>query len=95
MRWQRTTGEIGHLSCAREFVLLVVEGIRGVARTVWKNPSISLVKGNDIRSTRNHDVCGGVTECENELFHINRFFSDESEDFEVADVNRNGILLDN
>lgn len=49
LEWHRTTGEIGHPYCAREFGLVLVETIKGGFPTVWKNASILLVNGNDIQ----------------------------------------------
>lgn len=93
--WQRVAGEVGNLSCAREFGLVSVKGIREVIYTLRKNSSISLVNGNDMRSKRHHEVWDGVTRWEAKFFYVDRIFSDVLEKFDEADVNENKNLVEN
>lgn len=87
--------EVGHLFCAREFGLVPVGAIIGVIHTVQNNSSILLVNENDMQAKRHHGVCDGVAGSKNQLFYVKRFFSEVSEEFDVADVSNYGDLLHN
>lgn len=74
------------LSGPPDFCFVPVKTVRRTVHTDRRSIAVSLLKKTDPKAARQYEVNEGTDGLENELYYVNRFFVDRSENYLVRDT---------
>lgn len=74
LKWQRTEGEEGTLSCSKQFGLIPIDSVGGLVHIVRADAAMSLISDTVARKKEMADVGGGESGWPSEMFYVNRFY---------------------
>lgn len=83
LRWYCTVGEKGIFSPARE-LLILNNAIRGCVYIVRRDHAVLAIDKTDASAVTYYIICDRVLGWKNEMYFVNRFFFDRSDEFNIS-----------
>ena len=68
LKWQRTEGEEGTLSCSKQFGLIPIDSVRGLVHIVRADAAMGLISDTVARKKEMADVGGGESGWPSEMY---------------------------